>query len=88
MDIDSAATFFVGTILIGLGVIIIAMVVLLLNNLFNKFWKPVKFSIYHIPQYSFVDPPMNNVATSNTETANTETANTTIEVKSGKRQII
>ena len=83
MDIDTAATFFVGTILVGLGVIIIAMVVLLLNNLFNKFWKPVKFSIYHIPQYSFVDPPMDNVATSNTETANT-----TIEVKSGKRQII
>ena len=76
MDIDTAATFFVGTILVGLGVIIIAMVVLLLNNLFNKFWKPVKFSIYQIPQYSFVDPPMDNVATSNTETANT-----TIEVK-------
>ena len=83
MDIDTAATFFVGTILVGLGVIIIAMVVLLLNNLFNKFWKPVKFSIYQIPQYSFVDPPMDNVATSNTETANT-----TIEVKSAKRQII
>lgn len=83
MDIDTAATFFVGTILVGLGVIIIAMVVLLLNNLFNKFWKPVKFSIYQIPQYSFVDPPMDNVATSNTETTNT-----TIEVKSAKRQII
>jgi hypothetical protein len=84
MDIDTAATFFVGSILIGLGVIIVAMVILLLNNLFNKFWKPVKFSIYQIPQYTYVDPPMDNVATANTET----TANTTIKVKNAGRQII
>lgn len=81
MDIDSAATFFVGTILVGLGVIIVAMVVLLLNNLFSKYWKPVKFSIYQIPHYTYVDPPMDIANTANTETE----ANTTIKVKNAGR---
>lgn len=81
MDIDAAATFFVGSILMGLGVIIIAMVILLINNIFNKFWKPVKFSVYQIPQYTYVDPPMDIANTANTETE----ANTTIKVKNAER---
>lgn len=81
MDIDAAATFFVGSILMGLGVIIIAMVILLINNIFNKFWKPVKFSVYQIPQYTYVDPPMDIANTANTETG----ANTTIKVKNAER---
>lgn len=81
MDIDAAATFFVGSILMGLGVIIIAMVILLINNIFNKFWKPVKFSVYQIPQYTYVDPPMDIANTANTETE----ANTTIKVKNAGR---
>lgn len=81
MDIDAAATFFVGSILMGLGVIIIAMVILLINNIFNKFWKPVKFSVYQIPQYTYVDPPMDIANTANTETE----SNTTIKVKNAGR---
>ena len=87
MTVDSAATFFVGMILIGLGVIVIAMVILLLNNLFSKYWKPVKFSIYEFPQYTYMDPPMGDEISANTaNVANTETTtNTTIEVKSAGR---
>ena len=87
MDINTAAAFFVGMILIGFGVIVIAMVVLLLNNLFSKYWKPVKFSIYEFPQYTYMDPPMGDEVSANTaNVANTETtANTTIEVKSAGR---
>jgi hypothetical protein len=87
MDIHGASTFFVGTILIGLGVIIIAMVILLLNNLFSKYWKPLKFSIYEFPQYSYMDPPMGVEPYANiANVVNTETtANTTIKVKNARR---
>ena len=49
MDITSAGIFFVGTILYGMGVIILATVLIAINNLFSKYWKPVqilKFADY------------------------------------------
>ena len=46
MTVDSAATFFVASILIGFGVIIIAIIILTLNNLFSMFWKPIKWNVY------------------------------------------
>lgn len=81
MDIDTAATFFVGTILIGLGVIIVSLVILLLNNLFNKYWKPVKFTLYNIPHYTYADPPMDTANTTNTEAE----SNNTIKIKNAGR---
>ena len=79
MDIDAAATFFVGTILVGLGVVVVSLVLLLLNNLFNKYWKPVKFSVYHFPHSNHID--YNEPVMGNVETSNTEVSNTTIQVK-------
>ena len=46
MTVDSAATFFVASILTGFGVIIIAVIILTLNNLFSRFWKPIKWNVY------------------------------------------
>ena len=46
MTVDSAATFFVASILTGFGVIIIAVIILALNNLFSKFWKPITWNVY------------------------------------------
>jgi len=46
MTVESAATFFVASILIGFGVIIIAIIILTLNNLFSMFWKPIKWNLY------------------------------------------
>jgi hypothetical protein len=46
MDIDQAATFLVGSILIGVGCIVIASFILFLNNMFAKYWKPVKWSVF------------------------------------------
>lgn len=43
MDITSAGIFFVGTILYGMGVIILAIVLIIINNIFSKFWKPIEF---------------------------------------------
>ena len=46
MDIDQAATFLVGSILMGAGCIVIASLILFLNNMFAKYWKPVKWSVF------------------------------------------
>ena len=46
MTVEQAATFFVASILTGFGVIIIAIIILTLNNLFSMFWKPIKWNVY------------------------------------------
>jgi len=57
MDIDSALTFFGSSLFIALGIIVIGAAVLVVNNLFMKFWKPVP--MWTIPQYRFVEHPIN-----------------------------
>ena len=46
MDIDNAASIFVGTILIGFTCITAAGVVVLINNIFARWWKPVQWGLY------------------------------------------
>jgi hypothetical protein len=59
MDVESAATFLVGSILICSGLIVSCLAIIFLNNIFAKFWKPVKFTIldpFKIPQNArFID---------------------------------
>ena len=50
MDIDSSANFLVGSILSCLGFAIIGVLVVFLNNLFSKYWKPVNFG-YWVPRW-------------------------------------
>jgi hypothetical protein len=42
MDVDQAATFLAGAILTGAGFCVGGIVIVFLNNLFHKYWKPVK----------------------------------------------
>ena len=72
MTVESAATFFVASILIGFGVIIIAIIILTLNNLFSMFWKPIKWNLY-VPFIPTEEPKFE------------PTSNTTIEVKNAGR---
>jgi hypothetical protein len=55
MDIDQASNFLVGTILMGIGFCIIAVIVVAINNLLHKFWKPVNLT-YFAPKYMFDEP--------------------------------
>jgi len=43
MDIDQAATFLAGSILISLGFIIVIIGIVTVNNIVSKFWKPIKW---------------------------------------------
>ena len=68
MDIDSAATFFVGSILVCAGLTIIGLMIVFLNNVFTQYWKPINWTIfkYHPSEVQYLDPRMDNPA-SNTE---------------------
>ena len=47
MEIHSAAIFLASSLLIGFGLLFIALCLVMLNNLFYKFWKPIKLVSYH-----------------------------------------
>ena len=50
----SCAYFLVGSILSGLGLIVCAGTVIILNNMFQKYWKPVRWN-YYVP-IEYKDP--------------------------------
>ena len=43
MDIDQASTFLCGSILIGIGLIVIVATIVIINNIFSRYWKPVQW---------------------------------------------
>ena len=56
MDMDVAAAFLAGSVLFSLSLIALVMGIVAVNNIFSKYWKPVKF--FHVPDsptYRFVD---------------------------------
>lgn len=53
MDIESAANFLVGSILSGLGFCILAIVIVFINNILSKYWKPVKIIHWQTPPSRF-----------------------------------
>ena len=60
MDMDQAAVFLAGSILIALGFIVVIAAIVVVNNILHKYWKPVKiFSAdsWHVnPPHRFVEP--------------------------------
>ena len=55
MNIDQASNFLVGTILMGIGFCVITVIIVAINNLLHKFWKPVNFGNF-APKYMFDTP--------------------------------
>jgi hypothetical protein len=55
MEIQSAINFVVGSILFSVGLLVICSMVIAVNNLFSKYWKPIKWNIYHPQDYTVVD---------------------------------
>ena len=73
MDIDQASVFLAGSILTGLGFIVVAIVVLVINNLCAKYWRPVKWIRFEdVPPPRYVElpaePTMANTAPTTTTT--------------------
>ena len=57
MNIEQAAMFLSSAILTGFGTICISIVILVVNNLFSKYWKPVVFSKYIFGGVFGSEPP-------------------------------
>ena len=60
MDMDQAATFLAASILTVLGFIVICIGIVIINNIFSKYWKPVTwgiavFDVFKTPQ-RFIEP--------------------------------
>ena len=49
MTIDQSGTFLVSTILIGLGIGVLGIIILFLNNIFHRFWKTTGFAEWAKP---------------------------------------
>ena len=41
MSIDQASAFLIGSILMALGFIVLAIAVTVINNIFSRYWRPV-----------------------------------------------
>ena len=55
MGVIDAANFVSSAVLISLGVVIIVATVLVINNLFSKYWRPVKVFTYIAAKISAED---------------------------------
>ena len=60
MNIEQSAMFLASSILVGLGTIVLIIMVLVINNLFSKFWKPVDMSKHIFPNSQFVQKGLNS----------------------------
>lgn len=55
MDMDRAAVFLAGSILITLGFIVVIGAMVIINNLLHKYWKPVR--VFTTDSWN-INPPM------------------------------
>jgi hypothetical protein len=55
MEIQSAINFVVGSILFSVGFLVLGALIIALNNMFSKYWKPIKWNIYHPQDYTVID---------------------------------
>jgi hypothetical protein len=55
MEIQSAINFVIGSILFSVGLLVIGAMIVALNNLFSKYWKPIKWQIYQPAEFTVVD---------------------------------
>ena len=62
MDVEKAASIFVGTILIGFTCVTAAGIVVLINNMFARWWKPVQWGLYSWTDNSIYAEPVHTPA--------------------------
>ena len=65
MSMDQAAMFLAGSIITGLGFIIVFIVIVIINNILHQYWKPIKWlRIMDHPMYvsreELVEPEIKN----------------------------
>ena len=72
MDLDYYALFLVGSILVSLGIVVLAMAALLINHLYVKYWKTIQLvNLYNYDLRPMMEEANTIVVTENTS-ANTK----------------
>ena len=69
MDLEYYGLFLVGSILVSLGLVVIALAALLINHLYTKYWRTVQ--LFKLYSYDLSEPANTIIVTSDT-TANTK----------------
>ncbi len=59
MDMNQAAVFLGGSILIMLGFVIVVVGIVVINNIIYRYWKPVK--IFHPDSWRAFNPPSTEI---------------------------
>lgn len=59
MDLDNAATFMLGSIGYGIGIAFGVIVVVLINNILHKYWKPV--TMFTPDSWKAFNPPIDRI---------------------------
>lgn len=72
MDLDYYGLFLVGSILVSLGIVVLAMAALLINHLYVRYWKPIQ--LFKIYTYDLAphQEDANNIIVTTTNAANTK----------------
>ncbi len=60
MDMNQAAVFLGGSILITLGLVIVVAGAVAVNNIIHRYWKPVR--IFHPDSWKAFNPPVEIVS--------------------------
>lgn len=55
LEITNAVNFLIGSILFSFAAVILAVMIIILNNLFHKYWKPIKWQIFDPQDVHIVD---------------------------------
>lgn len=57
MGLDNYIVFVMATMLVSIGIVIASVAILFLNNIFSKYWKPIKFTAFEYPMIDKSNEP-------------------------------
>jgi hypothetical protein len=87
MNIEQSAMFLASSILVGLGTIVLIIVMLVINNLFSKFWKPVDMSKHMFPNSHAFEKGLNSRFVDAAEPTSEPKLEPTIEPSTGSARV-
>jgi len=71
IDVENAASFLAGSILISLGIIIFVICCVVINNIIHKYWKPINLftpdswkGFFPPAEIRYIEPETNTTTTS------------------------
>jgi hypothetical protein len=78
MNMDQAAVWLAGCILISLGVVVLVVAAIVVNQILHKYWKPVRI---FTPESWNINPPIRYATTEELEKLTTKPHETEIQRK-------